>query len=1614
MNYKTEQEFLERLLSYIETKLNHETAQLMRTFARQYYHGMVIENFESDHSIEDWYGILLSHWNLLLKHDPKTFCVRVYNPTLEEYSWQSQHTIVEIVISDRPFLLQSVCMEINRFGFTNHLVIHPVFNFKRDENGLLLGITKAEDKGVSTECLLHVEIDRQTNQAVMIELEHALNRILNDVQAVTKDWNKCLEQMKTVIAELKQQQQTFGDLFADRIDFLQWLHDDHFVFLGYREYALVEKEGQQGLKIIPATGLGVLQDSIAPVLSSHMTPLSKEIYDYFIQTDPLIITKATTRSTVHRSVFMDYIGVKQYSPDGQVIGEKRFLGLYSSSAYSCDLRNIPMINNKLQHLKQRSGFRTGTYGARALLFILQSLPRDELFQANEQSLFECAVGVLQLQESQRVRVFVRHDVYGHFISLLTFVPRERYNTQSRKKIQAILLAIFNGENVDFSVQLSESILARIHFIIHSSKGCCAQYDLKALEQKIVEALAEWKDDLQVELHHYFGEAKGNTLFYNYSEGFSAAYREEVSIRTALLDIDKFEKLIGQDLQAESLLYSPLTVSGKKTLRFKLFNRGQQASLSKSLPMLENMGIKVCDERPYEIKNKNSTAVLWLHDFGLDYKVDTQDLDLAGLKPRFETAFEQCWFGKTENDGFNALILKAKLNWQQVNLFRALYFYLRQIGMTFSQTYVEQTLAKNPQVVSLLLDFFNQRFDPSLNQQVKLSCKLSTPVEEAIDGVSSLDEDRILRRYLNLIHAAVRTSYFSNLNDEQGFPFFAIKFDSSLVNEMPSPVPYFEIFVYSPRVEGVHLRGGAVARGGIRWSDRREDFRTEVLGLMKAQMTKNALIVPTGAKGGFVVKQLHKITDKEKISEEVIQCYQIFIRGLLGLTDNKQAMSCVKPKNVVCYDKDDPYLVVAADKGTAQFSDYANQLAQQADFWLGDAFASGGSAGYDHKAMGITAKGAWESVKHHFNRLNLSTTKNTFTVVGIGGMAGDVFGNGMLLSSQIKLVAAFDHQHIFLDPNPDSNSSFKERQRLFNAHKSSWQDYKPELISAGGGVFLRSLKSIPISAAVQQCLNIDNDQLTSHELIRAILCAPVDLLWNGGIGTYVKACDESNLEVGDKANDTVRVNGKQLRCKVVGEGGNLGLTQKGRIEYAQQGGYCNTDSIDNSAGVDCSDHEVNIKILLEGLIRQGDLTGKQRNQLLEEMTQDVADKVLINNYQQNHAITLIENHASKNRVDIQLLIKALEIRGNLDRKLESIPSDSVLEERRTESQGLTRPEISVLLAYSKQSMKQELLKQLDSVDEHLFLKTLDAYFPIVLQQKYAQEIQQHSLRDEIVANSLVNALINRMGMVLPYRLMEETHCNVATIININSLVCEIFDIDRLWLQLELSQLDLQTSELLKTILREAIEKAMYWFINKDVQHAGVFNNHQDYIEGIKTLSTQVSSFITPTEQQWIDKQVEEFIHQGVVAEVAVEIVILDILYWCLDVVWLKKQTTSSLQDCAIIFFQVIEIFNLLWLRKQTNSLPKNTRWEALARRTVKKEFNRVCCDLTIAVLQQPSSKVNDKLSYCLKASTETITRYHKLVALVKTDNEITLEKITVLLKELAEINLAIVNERIKAV
>ena len=1603
MDYSSIDNMLEHLYEYINKKLDDSNVELVTEFARQYFSMVAFEDINT-RQIDDLYGAVLSHWNLALEKQPGTENIHIYNPTLEEHGWQSPHTVIEIVIEDMPFLLQSVTMEINRQGFSNHQVIHPVYAVERKASGELSHISAAGNAlhDSLAESMMHLEIDRQSDKAQMQLLQQGLRKILANVRAATQDWKKCLAKMGAEIQALKQSTgRDANNKLDESVQFLQWLYDGNFVFLGYREYQILHQHEQAGFKVVPESGLGILRDSIAALPADNFIALTADAFARLISDQTLMITKATSKSSVHRPVFMDYIGIKQYDEKGVVVAEKRFLGLYSSSAYSCGLNQIPMVNGKISRLLERSAYLPNTHGSRALLFVVQSLPRDELFQTDEDSLLECATGVLQLQERQRVRVFVRHDVYGHFVSLLIFVPRERYHTESRKKIQQILLETFHGQNVDFSVQLSESILARIHFIIHCSESCRINYSVKEIEQKIVEALAEWQDDLKKELHNYFGEAKGNEYLQSYADGFSAAYREDVTARTALLDIRRFEQLLLREASPLGLLYSPLTASEKKTLHFKLYCYGQPASLSKSLPMLENMGVKVCDERPYEINNKDMPKAFWIHDFGLIYE-HMEALNMEELKPRFQEAYEQCWNNKTEDDGFNRLVIRAGLDWRQVNIIRAFYLYLRQIDITFSQNYVELTLANNPGVVQLLIALFYLRFDPALDRDEKKLADMLGEIEHAIDQVSSLDEDRILRRYLNLIQAAVRTNFFKDPLGSESIPYFAIKFNSATLFELPSPVPYFEIFVYSPRMEGIHLRGGAVARGGLRWSDRLEDFRTEILSLMKAQMTKNAVIVPTGAKGGFTVKHWHKLEDKQEKTAEVVACYRILISGLLDLTDNYQDDKIVKPEKVICYDQDDPYLVVAADKGTATFSDYANALSKQYDFWLGDAFASGGSAGYDHKSMGITARGAWESVKHHFETAGMDMQSSNFKVVGIGGMTGDVFGNGMLLSRHIKLLGAFDHEAIFLDPLPDPEQSYLERKRLFALPRCAWNDYDKNLISKGGGVFSRHDKAIVLSREVKEMLDIDMDKITPNELIRHLLCASVDLLWNGGIGTYVKGSEERHADVGDRANDAVRVNGRQLRCKCVGEGGNLGFTQKGRIEFALKGGKINTDSIDNSAGVDCSDHEVNIKILLNSLVKHGDLTDKQRNALLEEMTDQVAELVLKHNYHQNQAITMIAEESVAELPMLLLLIEILESKAHLNRQLECLPDNEMFDERRLTGKGLTRPEISVLLAYSKQQLKTELLQEADQLDQDLLRHELLSYFPTQLQQRFASEITRHRLGREIVANALVNSLINRLGIVFPYRLKEELGSSAVAVLNTYKLVSRVFEIEKIWiLQADLDgHLEAGIYAEVKQTIRKTIERSMYWFLRNEQLQESVDNIAHDYVESINTLASEISILLPDNEQKLIDAEVDRYIKGGISATLALKVAQLDSLFLCLNVVKVHRQTGASLQDVFRIMFYVIAELKLNWLRDKITRLPKEKLWESLARQSMRDEFHNTVCVLSIDVLNQSNSKIGEKLSAWFDLNNKAISRYRQLVKMITAEDGVELEKIAVVLNDLA--------------
>jgi len=1057
----------------------------------------------------------------------------------------------------------------------------------------------------------------------------------------------------------------------------------------------------------------------------------------------MIVGKTNMVSTVHRPANSDLIAIMEFSKNKELIGAHCFIGLYTASAYNHSPQTIPFLRLKLKKIMAKANFPIDSHDGKALLNILENFPRDDLFQGTIDELYDIALGVLYLQERQKIKLFILKDTFSHHLSCQVFIPKERFNSQLREKIQYIIEKAVKGTVIDFHTRFSESILARLHFTIKIIPHARLELDVKAIESEIIEAARSWDDHLKEAVIEHYGEEMGNILLMRYQNAFPADYQEKFIARTAVHDIEHMQSLSKTNTLAMSF-YRPLD-EAPGIIRFKLFHIGVASiPLSDVMPMFENMGLRILGQRPHEIKTIDFKVTL-INDFEMVHE-SGQELNVDEVKDVFQEAFYHIWHGNAENDGFNKLVLNAGLHWREIMVLRAYAKYLWQLGFSFSQNYIEQTLANHPQIARQLIELFVLRFNPKVKINTKHTSAnaLKRQIKKNLELVDDLNEDRIIRRFMDLIMATIRTNYFQRDMQNQEKSYLAFKLDSAIIPDIPLPKPLCEIFVYSPQMEGIHLRGAKVARGGIRWSDRKEDFRTEILGLMKAQQVKNAVIVPLGAKGGFVCKKVPKDASRETILAEGISCYQILIRGLLDLTDNIVENQIEMPRDVVCYDIEDPYLVVAADKGTASFSDIANQLSLEYGFWLGDAFASGGSTGYDHKKMGITARGAWESVKRHFRELGIDIRTQDFTVIGIGDMAGDVFGNGMLLSSHIKLVAAFNHMHIFLDPNPHPESSFRERERLFHLPNSSWMDYNKEILSPGGGIYPRSAKTIPLTPQVQAALGVMVDAMAPNDLIRAILQAPVDLLFNGGIGTYVKAKNEYDSQVGDRANDALRVNGENLRCKVVAEGGNLGFTQLGRIEYALSGGRINTDAIDNSGGVDCSDHEVNIKILFNNLVAKGDMTYKQRNELLVQMTQEVADLVLKNNDSQTGALSLFLYHIEDSLDMLSRLMHYLEENANLDRRLEFLPDSEALQERKIRKQGLTRSELAILFAYTKIDLKQSLLAS-DLPEDPFVCKMLNTAFPTVVGKQFAQALSTHYLKREIIVMQVANQLIHQMGI-----------------------------------------------------------------------------------------------------------------------------------------------------------------------------------------------------------------------------------------------------------------------------
>ena len=1548
-----------------------EDHEIVPEFVGRYYAGTAPDDL-AEREVNDLYGAAAAHLNFARRRPPGEPKVRVYNPRLEQHGWQSTHTIVEIVTDDMPFLVDSVRMVLNGRGLTSHLVVHPVMRIHRGEDTRIDTVLShdGESEGSVVEALIHVEIDRQTEQVMLDAMSAEIRSALDDVRATVEDWEAMREALHRSISDLRSSSPPVepGELDEARA-FLEWIEDDHFTFLGYGAYRAGKDGGDRRLSPERGTGLGLLRDAggRASEAFANLPPphgggrgsaqSRGSMHDDGGGSHPelLVLTRASARSTVHRPSYLDYVGIRQFDEAGRIIGERRFLGLYTSAAYNRVPRDIPLLRRKASEAIERAGFPPNSHGAKALQNIIDTFPRELLFQISAGELFDTSLGILHLQERQRIRLFVHPDRFGRFYSCIVYVPRDRFSTQVRLVIQGILEETFGGVDTELTVHLSESVLARLYIVIRVDPRRPPSYDVADLERRVRAVSRTWADDLHDALLDHFGEEQGARLFRRYGEAFRADYRETYSARVAVLDVEKMER-IEHDGGIEMSLYRPLE-AGEELLRFKLFQIGRPVPLSDALPMLENMGLTVEEEHPSKIKRAGAPRV-WLHDFGMLHG-EGPEFDPDRVNETFRQAFARVWSGEVENDGFNRLVLRAGLGWREIVILRAYCKYLRQAGVTFSQAYMEDTLAANPGIAAMLVELFRARLDPAGQEaadeadmaRLDAALEVMTRIEAALDAVANLDEDRILRSYLGVVCATLRTNYYQRGPDGSPKPYLSFKLDPHRIPELPEPRPMYEIFVYSPRVEGVHLRGGPVARGGIRWSDRREDFRTEVLGLAKAQMVKNAVIVPVGSKGGFVPKKIPANAGREAVQAEGIACYRTFIRGLLDVTDNLVAGKVVPPADVVRHDGDDPYLVVAADKGTATFSDVANALAGEYGFWLGDAFASGGSQGYDHKGMAITARGGWESVKRHFRALGIDSQSTDFTVIGIGDMAGDVFGNGMLLSRHIRLVGAFNHMHVFIDPDPDPEATFRERERLFALPRSTWDDFDRSVLSAGGGVHPRSAKAIRLSAEARRALAVETGSLTPSELIAAMLKAPVDLLWNGGIGTYVKSRRESHADVGDRANDVVRVNGDELRCRIAGEGGNLGFTQLGRVEFAAGGGRVNTDAIDNSGGVDCSDHEVNIKILLNEVVSGGDMTGKQRDRLLSEMTDEVAALVLRNNYLQTQALSVAASQASSMLEVHSRLIRRLERDGALDRSIEFLPGADEIAERLAAHGGLFTPELSVLIACVKIGLFQHLLGS-TLPDEPFVAHELRAYFPSALRERYAGLMPNHRLAREIVATVVANEMVNRGGITFAFRLGEETGADDADIARAYLVAREVYGMSGTWNAIEALD-NVVGAEVQITMLRETrklVERAARWLLRNRPRPLDVDRDVVHFAAGAAALRRGLRDLVAEPSRAAIDAAAGRLVEHGVPQDLALEVASGNDLFSALDVVEVAKGAGISVAEAASVYFILGEKLDLRWLRDEIAALPRENRWQALSRAALRDDLYAQLSALTSDALR----------------------------------------------------------------
>jgi len=1545
-------DFQHQLQTVLAQHVSEQALPQVALFAEQFFGIIALEEL-TQRRLSDLVGCTLSAWRMLQRFDSSEPQVRVFNPDYEKHGWQSTHSAVEILHRDIPFLVDSARMELNRRGYSIHTLQNSVFSVRRNKSGELLEILPkgSQGKDVQQEALMFLEIDRCSSAGELKSLEKAIGEVFSDVRMSVADFQPMKAKARELLAWLDKAKLKVDGAELDEIKvFMNWLLDDNFTFLGYEEFTVVDVPGGGSMQYDEGSLLG-LSKRLRSGLKADELHIEPEAVTYLREPQLLSFAKAAVPSRVHRPAYPDLVSIRELDAKGRVVKECRFMGLYTSAVYAESVWNIPFIRRKVAEIKQRSGFDSSAHLGKELAQVLEVLPRDDLFQTPVEELFNTTLAIVQIQERNKIRVFLRRDPYGRFCYCLAYVPRDVYSTETRIKIQQVLMERLQATDCEFWTFFSESVLARVQFILKVDPKNRVQIDPVRLEKEVIQACRSWKDDYSSLIVESLGEAQGTEVLAEFPEGFPAGYRERFAPHSAVVDMQHLLSLNSERALVMSF-YQPLTQAGQQ-LHCKLYHADTPLPLSDVLPILENLGLRVLGEFPYKLRRADGRE-FWIHDFAFTY-AEGVNVDIQQLNDTLQDAFVHIVGGDAENDAFNRLVLMAAMPWRDVALLRAYARYLKQIRLGFDLSYIAATLVNHADIAKELVRLFKTRFylarklsseDLDGKQQ-----KLEQAILAALDNVAVLNEDRILRRYLDLIKATLRTNFYQT--DASGAPksYFSFKLSPRLIPDIPRPTPKFEIFVYSPRVEGVHLRFGDVARGGLRWSDREEDFRTEVLGLVKAQQVKNAVIVPMGAKGGFVPRRLPVGGGRDEVLAEGIACYRIFISGLLDITDNLKDGAVVPPQNVVRHDADDPYLVVAADKGTATFSDIANGIAADYGFWLDDAFASGGSAGYDHKGMGITAKGAWVSVQRHFRERGIDVQQDHTTVIGIGDMAGDVFGNGLLLSDKLQLVAAFNHMHIFIDPNPDAAKSFVERKRLFDLPRSSWADYDTGLISEGGGIFLRSAKSIAISPQMKERFDISADKLAPTELLNALLKAPVDLIWNGGIGTYVKSSQESHVDVGDKANDGLRVDGCELRAKVVGEGGNLGMTQLGRVEFGLHGGASNTDFIDNAGGVDCSDHEVNIKILLGEIVSAGDMTGKQRNKLLAEMTDAVSALVLGNNYKQTQALSLAERRARERVGEYKRLMNALESAGKLDRALEFLPSDDELTERANKGQGLTRPELAVLISYSKIDLKESLLKSLVPDDDYL-AREMETAFPAVLTKKFGDAMRRHRLKREIVSTQIANDLVNHMGITFVQRLKESTGMSAANVAGAYVIVRDLFRLPHWWQQIEAldhkvpAELQLQLMDELMRLGRRATR----WFLRSRRNDLDAARDVAHFAPRIEALVGRLDELLEgPAREQWLAR-FQGYVEAGVPEELARVVAGTSHLYTLLPIIEAADVTEQDPGRVAAAYFAVGGALELSWYLQQITSLPVENNWQALAREAFRDDLDWQQRAITVSVLQ----------------------------------------------------------------